>query len=610
MFNDILYKNNNDALIIFLNKFLNIGFDVNSKEIILNIIQINCNIHHLSILILIKKSCNEIGEEIFSILKYIQNIKFIHAVEKIEIIFRHILKEINVSNYKNNEDIKTIIYSFFKTFTDVKTINECLKQKDFKYETALHKCFYELISILVKLSGNFFISKEFFERILIYLNIIKSGKQINYIFKALFFEFYNTNDTNDNSLNYIENQGYVGLNKYSIKQINQDLYKYLSNLIDFLLKVNPTKEIIIELLYFLEKIYTQYEKNKDNKNSIWICQFVHIFNNKRIISGIFQLISEYQKNILINSQNRKYYFKEDFNDYEKIISIFFYNIKSPGFLHVIKNNLKDENNFSQKMCFLDEIINSIYPKDNNKIIDLNKNKIFYQNILELIEILFSANSFNPNLIKDSNYENIFVNYFYFLKQNKYLFSPYLLVIDGNNKTILEYCLDLSIKIGFENFNKLFLEDKFISDFISKNKIKEKDYVNEEFNEYLKSLKFHLNTRPLIIYMIEVLYEKKGINVNFEKNLTIFISEIKKNEVWTKYQKDNEEIKIIKKLIEPNYSELINYFKRKNKAKEIKVKKSNKVLDNKEVECSLKKKCLLIQKDIIIKNNISINSKMF
>ena len=105
----------------------------------------------------------------------------------------------------------------------------------------------------------------------------------------------------------------------------------MSNIIEFLLKFEPIKEIIFELLFFLDKININYEKNINTKNSIYTCTFSHMFNSKKIIKGIFHLISEYQKKMNLNSQ-KKYHLKKEFKGYEKIISSLFHNIQSPGYL--------------------------------------------------------------------------------------------------------------------------------------------------------------------------------------------------------------------------------------------------------------------------------------
>ena len=158
-------------------------------------------------------------------------------------------------------------------------INEQLNKKDLNFEIGLHKCILELISFIVQLSDNYILNNDFFDIIEIFLKRIQKDGLIIGVFKALFFELFDTGET---SLKYIESNN-IGLNEYNIKQIDLDLYNYLINIIKLLLKFHPIKEIVFELLFFLDKIYINYEKNISTKNSAFICTFTHIFNSKTII---------------------------------------------------------------------------------------------------------------------------------------------------------------------------------------------------------------------------------------------------------------------------------------------------------------------------------------
>jgi len=150
--------------------------------------------------------------------------------------------------------------------------------------------------------------------------------------------------------------------------------------------------------------------------------------------------------------------------------------------------------------------------------------------------------------------------------------------------------------SYFNFDKFFNEDNFIKNYILKKNIKEKDYNNDDFNKYLKSLKYKTNEKPIIIYIIETLLFEKEKNPNLEKCLMMFFDEIKKNDIWKKFEKDNEELRLIKAPKVSNLTELINYFKnKKNEIKENTTKtESKKNLNNFDIsenECQLKKNCL-------------------
>ena len=248
-------------------------------------------------------------KDIADLLKYLKNTQYLNIINRVEVIFRHIITEKNIKQYKNNEEIKNTLYEIFKEFTNLDKINEQLSKKDSYFEIDFHKCILELVSFIVQLSDNYVLNNDFFDILEIFLKRLKKEGLITCVFKALFFELY---DTEESSLKYIESSN-IGLNAYNIKQIDLDLYKYLSNIIEFLLKFEPIKEIIFELLFFLDKININYEKNINTKNSIYTCTFTHIFNSKKIIKGIFHLISEYKKKMNLNSQ-KKYHLKEEFKE--------------------------------------------------------------------------------------------------------------------------------------------------------------------------------------------------------------------------------------------------------------------------------------------------------
>ena len=588
LFNNNLYNNNKDLINKLVNKIINLGIDINLSEIILNVIQINNEINQTSISILIKKILNYMNDkDIFVVLKYLKDIDYLNLINRVELIFRHIITEKDIKKYKNNEEMKDILNEIFKGITNSEKINEHLDKKDKYFQEYLNKFIFELVSVIVQLSNNYVFKDDFYETLEILLNRIKSDDLIIGVFKALFFELY---DTNEISLRYIESKEF-GLNKYNIKQIDFDLFNYLINIIKFLLKFHPIKEIIFELIFFLDKLYINYEKNISNKNSNCICTFTHIFNSKTIIIGFFHLLSGYQKYMNLYQQ-KKYYIKDDFKDYDKIISCFFFNIQSPGYLYDFRNYLKDEKIYKEKISFIEEIIQIISLLKEEKKGDFNKNKIFYLNTLELIEIFYSSNSLNANLSKDKEFENIFVKYFLFLKQNQFLFSPYKIPIGDNKKTILEYFFDLSLHFGINNFDKFFNEDIYIKNFILKKNIIEKDYQNDDFNKYLKSLKLKTSERPIIIHIIKTLLLEKEKNPYFEKYLILFVDEIRKNDIWKKFEKDNEELIKIKNTKVSDLIELIDYFKQKKNKKKQKNNQKINIFDNKQIECPLKKYCLL------------------
>jgi len=112
-------------------------------------------------------------KDIVDLLKHLKNIQYLNNINKIEVIFRHIITEKNIKQYKNNEKIKNTLYEIFKELTDLDKINEQLNKKDLNFEIGLHKCILELISFIVQLSDNYILNNDFFDIIEIFLKRIQ-----------------------------------------------------------------------------------------------------------------------------------------------------------------------------------------------------------------------------------------------------------------------------------------------------------------------------------------------------------------------------------------------------------------------------------------------------
>ena len=152
LFNNNLYNNNKDLINKLVNKIINLGIDINLSEIILNVIQINNEINQTSISILIKKILNYMNDkDIFVVLKYLKDIDYLNLINKVELIFRHIITEKDIKQYKNNEEMKDILNEIFKGITNSEKINEHLDKKDKYFQEYLNKFIFELVSVIVQL---------------------------------------------------------------------------------------------------------------------------------------------------------------------------------------------------------------------------------------------------------------------------------------------------------------------------------------------------------------------------------------------------------------------------------------------------------------------------
>ena len=152
LFNNNLYNNNKDLINKLVNKIINLGIDINLSEIILNVIQINNEIDQTSISILIKKILNNMNDkDIFVVFKYLKDTDYLNLINRVELIFRHIITEKDIKQYKNNEEMKDILNEIFKGITNSEKINEHLDKKDKYFQEYLNKFIFELVSVIVQL---------------------------------------------------------------------------------------------------------------------------------------------------------------------------------------------------------------------------------------------------------------------------------------------------------------------------------------------------------------------------------------------------------------------------------------------------------------------------
>ena len=569
--------------------------------------------------------------ELSKLLSNLKETQYLKNISKIEIIFNHIIK--NMNKYKNNNNIKMKLFEFFEGIIDANKYNDIInflenssksniieEKKDNKNiikdnfnnqkENYFIKFFSELISIIIEISDNYSLENSginYLDKLKVFLGKINNGKLILGVFKALFFQLYETESNNhaiDNKLKYFDND--CNLDNYELKKVNQDLFKYLCNIFDFIITFIPSKGIIIELFSYFEKIYIKNNHNKNNNNLL--CSSAHIFNSQKIIPLFFTYLFTYAQNYNFNNKDKKC-LNLLFNNYKSLILFLFYNCSNPPFFTNFKEYLNDTMNFSLYHEFLLEIIQIIYGEKETKKESVEQKNNFYSNSIELLKIIFLSTKSNKTLFLNKQFENLFFIYLNILKDNKMLFSQYFITIQNKNnndiykKTILEICAEIIISLSIELqnniFNKIFIEDNNIKNYLFKNNLKDKNYINEDLKKYFKSQNYTKNRKPIFIQIINIIceYHEKNIeNKNiiqlFNEYLKIFIVEGKNNYAnWKKYEKENEELKLINNNNE--ISDIINALvsinkKRINKEKKnINVKEENKIefnnLDNNENE---------------------------
>jgi len=685
--NKYLYINNGNLSKLFILELYNSMNNFkkfNFSEIFLNILYMNNyipnnddNFEFFEILYLIidKMKYNEL----LSILTSLKKDIFLSKITTIEISARVLdfkIEKIIKNNDSNEIDmIKEKLDELLDIFINLDNYNK-LKISD-DNEKTLEILLQELLSIILQLT--ILNDKEYIKYFENFITFIKAkGKDENLvirIFKTIFFQLYeNDKDINNNTIinfyktkiKYYENG--TNLELFVPKKMDNYLFKYLSELTNFIVKFETNEDIIKDILEYFEKSINLYCNfiNGYNKNFDYIlCNLTHIFNSKQIMNNIF----EYLK-LLFSKKD----LPELSKSFKSIIIFQFHHCQNPAYFGIIKQIFCDTKNYSNYFPFINNIIDFI-SKESDKMNNIkgninNSNNNFYNNSIEVLKIFFLSIKNNTKLLSDKNFTDLFIKYFEFLKRNKLLLSKYLILIffkEKNKlyqKTIIEICSNIFISLNKndnENYlKKYFCENDeksliFIIDSINKNlsynkKEKFNIYTNDSLNKFLKNNGCKEEENSLLIILLDKIYkykiqnEKQDKKIYNDKQLDIYLKFILEELFiflnncgkWKKINKNKqieEEIKLILSLKDNNDYEIIikkildyklqnegdKYKKLENEEKinekgktEESNDNNNKFLD----DCPLKKNCLLlkvnnnIQKEKnIINNNMNESPKI-
>ena len=646
----------------------------NTGEIFINIVNMNNFISFENII--------EFNKLLYLIITNISFNEFLFLLNKIktddnlnrniliiEIIIKNIYLNLNriLKNYKNNniELIKNELDGIFDIIIDKNRYNNLIDTNNQNInDNKFRMLLFELLSILLQLNSQYSFyggNNDYFQKLIYFIKDtkIQDTKLILGIFKTLFFELYeNDKDFKNNMieepniqrLKYIEKE--INLNLYIPKKMDNYLYNYFINIINFIFEFDANVDIVKDLLDYFEKLCQLYysQINIGDKNSSYIlCNVIHIFNSKLIMIKFFKYLN------LIISKNKD----EKLNIYP-VVHFMFFRFQNPLYFLIIKNILYDSNNFNDCNIFLNYIID-IISKGNDTMNNTDSNKDFYFNSIELLNIFYLAIEGNKNLLANNNFQEIFIKYFEFLKRNKMLLSKQIIKINSNEnhnygqKTILEICTFIFISILINKTNeenllkKYFFTDTnksllYIFDSLNKNlSYNKKDinasiYLNDNFNKYLKNNgNKEEEEKSILIIIINKLVEYKIKNINYnaetlDKYLKYFIEELldffKYCGEWKKISKDKiyeTEIKLLKEIKFSNYNDIVQKlieFKTKKEKEKINEKEKVKIeaedinninTKNKNItenennkfieECPFKKNCLLLKND-----NISMKGK--
>ena len=681
-----LYINDNKICLIVIVELFNLSNILKKTfstcEIFLNIIQLN----NYSIITIDKITeyrkiidliiCNFPFNEFLSLLIKIKEDTYLNNIITIEFIIKRInlnLQEISQNFIANQIGvIKNELDELFNKLIDNDRYSKLLSLNIINLdENKFNLLLFELLSIIIQINNIYLFvntNLDYFQKLISFIkdNQIKDKNIILGIFKAFFFELYNSekdicdnviSEPNIKRLKYLENK--MELPLFIPKKMDNYLFNYFIDLINFICEFEPNEDIMKELLEYFNVFYNLYYLNINTKNKNYNyapCNLTHIFNSKKIIEKILNYL-----NLIISKNNNYREFK-----CENFISFQFERFENPVYFSIIKKILYDTKKFHYYNIFVNKIIDIISKRSDktNNLLNcttIESNKDFYSNSIELLNIFYLSTKYNKDLLIDKNFIDIFIKYFGFLERNKILLSKYLIKINSNDnnfeeKTILEICICIFMSIASKNNNEedllkkiLFKYNKdksllFILDSLNKNlsyhnkDIHFTDLINKNFNNFLKNNENKEERKSILIIIINKLLEIKiqnnnnsQINYNekeIDKYLQLFIDELfiffKSSGNWKKISKDKiyeDEISLFKGLKEiKNNEEIIKKlleFKNKNEREknennEIKIEKIK--VEEKELikECPNKKDCFLLQNSNInlnLKNNNALNSSI-
>ncbi len=442
------------------------------------------------------------------------------------------IKKINNINYYNEEIIKNIInnnfkdllfynenkffiYIIYRIFCDfLKNENLFINVMSLLYIGYLHylknNIFYSNITILCLYIYiiNFFIINKEIKNILIFSFLINNNEDDIFILSELIKDNIINNELNKNSLtnlyyftiniNYYINNNYKKFEGYIIQIENKFNLNFLKIKNKDKIKKNSKYKSLI-LNFFNEYIYYNKDKLKFNEN-IYILNDISLIlkkNNFNLFLNNSDLIPNFFK--ITNILNlTKYYQKNNKNDnLINKLSKFNYNVFYNKIL-IIQNNYK-------------------YHKIYNYIKNLRKNSILIQRFFKkyLYNKILKTKNNNNLLIKyiikykkiDSLIYNILLYYKnslnFFIKENKEIKN--LLINNEKNNKIQKNCL-------YINKNKINdFKEKF-SLKINENQVNQKDYIQNEIDNYLLNYKKLVNSSENYLFKI-----KKLINIIYSNN---------------------------------------------------------------------------------------------
>ena len=521
--------------------------------------------------------------------------KIFSDFNSVDFFFSMFLENFNNIKIKEqyiNEKINDIILEF-KKIKNIKKEEQIELINNENFRNMVNK----VVFLIINLKGKYNLKKnpETFNTIYSFLKALNENDNeenykllLNNLFKILFIELYKIESEENMTIN--EKYLYIGnineLSDLEIKPQDYYLFNYFKKIINLFSSLSPVNEIINEIIYYLDQIqYSYYQiylqdyrllskKENENENEIEInknnnnllCFFFHIFKSKTLGSFYYYLIKF--------AKQKKSKIFDLFQDFKIIIINIFNLCPFPFYITVIFDILKDKDNFINKEIYLDEImevilnIESIDLNQNENIVNTNKYKIQYYNVIILIKIFFNL-TFDPKTI-DNIWRKKIIKYFLefrnILKKNNLIFSNYLIPLYNGeekvDKTILEICFMITISFISEEKDDIKINALF--DFFENKDRSCKEFGESLFslfdklnknNENIKDINYYKNNN-FEIYMNENNYEKQEKSILIIAYINLILLE--------NLKKDNRhEILYISKYKLLLYQEITYFFNKSN-----------------------------------------------
>ena len=372
-----------------------------------------------------------------------------------------------------------ILFKSFENFINqnlFNTINFMLIENDSKEELLkeenFRKLILKIIFLLLNSEGKYNPKNcsEIFGVITFLLEKIKEEKFYTDMLKTFFIELYDSKEYENNISLKFEFLNKEELINLELKELNDNLFNYLADIIKSFTSFEPFFGIINYFINYFNLIYVHYypaflnkyqefshDKIKtDNYNAFLLCNFFHVFKSKKISYKFYFYLINYAKKNKIKVfdvfDNNKTYLTELFNL-----------CRFPFYLDIIYDSLTDVNIYINNEIYINELIEmalKIDLKDKGEVIFgdealENEKKNYLYNIIQLVKIFFclSQDTKSNKIFNFFKLKEYFLKLFEKIKDNSLIFSSNLINLDANNEiqmTLLEMCF--TIMISFIKIN--------------------------------------------------------------------------------------------------------------------------------------------------------------